>query len=528
VSSKSIARFAVAHLEDVDLVQRYVDELGSDAAGLSPRVAFSPTWVRAKQRGPVGLATYAVRHCTDPATLDKIAHSARRLRVVSALSRNPHLSRDTALYLLEHKTSQLRDGTIRRSLESLLSTYERTDPTTAVARANELLSAYDPMTSRTNKTTTSTIVSLLSILGPKAPHYANKFLDVTLAANDLTLATALLVLHYRQNTATTPGTLNPGTLIDPLDLLHTIPEDQRPEVIKSVLGDDALLTYVPFLTRATQQGAVTRETLFDLNFATELIATVTDPLKAFTTRWQEPYTCWTPEALELLLTDSRWNYMLVSHTLSDAQVDTLIDNIAKDKWPDILKLCSPGAPRNRHVVERLLREAPAQSLALRLEDVQHVLRACTTDDTELIALLASRCRPSALLAYLTGRWQIRHQVILPEAGDILELFMTAGSPDDWGQQIMDRIARDSSFRERMGTDYVRSLVDHLPGTAYAALSVAPFDDYVYERLSNSGANPGMFLDMIAEQPNQSLTHLVRVLTAFARVSNDSSTGPELL
>jgi hypothetical protein len=99
--STKVVRAAIEVTRDPTLAASLIDTLRPYEHLTKPRVALPPTWVLSHlSRAP--LASFSVEHCDDPRTLRHVAKTERRVSVLRALLKNPHLPKSTRAKIREH------------------------------------------------------------------------------------------------------------------------------------------------------------------------------------------------------------------------------------------------------------------------------------------------------------------------------------------------------------------------------------------------------------------------------------------
>lgn len=107
--SISTAQLALRNTTDARLAMNLATQLQANVGDVTLPVVFPPTWVLAQQRRSVALATFAIRHCNDPATLDKITRRSQlRNKVAEALITNLATPTEAVDHIVS--TSRLADN----------------------------------------------------------------------------------------------------------------------------------------------------------------------------------------------------------------------------------------------------------------------------------------------------------------------------------------------------------------------------------------------------------------------------------
>jgi hypothetical protein len=481
-----VATLALTNTLDPDLAARMADHLNTRATGVVPKVSFPSAWVLAKQKGLVEMAVYAITYCEDPATLALIERSARRVGVRHALAANPHLSVATVQHMLEWDKQHHNWGVVGALT---LRELDRTRPTADQALSTLLES---PITSEQKS-------DLLRLLGSLVPDeravWAERLLTKVISERPapLWLVEHLLRLRYHSRSYDScklgedPVVWNAPRLLDALD----------PESRKSLLR--ALLTSM--LRRSSQTEP------YGADVASYFIKFV-DPAAFISSSYSQSAEWFDEAGVSLLVADPKWNHIMAHHVMTDEQYFTYLANTPPKLYPKLLSERSLSRPRVKAIVDLLpqdtMLEDPKQALAIR--------QVCADEHDELLTWLVAHLQGDALTMYVRGDWAAGSVPAIPDIRQVSNLLAHPSLENVNQGEVLYVALRN----QRLPTEYLKALVDVIPGAFIQALAYPEMSQYIYERLSTCNVSIELALEQLSTNPKVPLGILVTRLSAFSR------------
>jgi hypothetical protein len=230
----------------------------------------------------------------------------------------------------------------------------------------------------------------------------------------------------------------------------------------------------------------------------------------------------TPAAIEMAFNDHAWRQVLNLATLSDVQVQTLIDQTAPallGELPDLLWR-EDDYPR----AEMLLRAVPdGVILEGPTRGFNHMVRAIfQAGSDELVDLLLAHCSDEQLFGLVTAEYdyEVDGSSNLPPVRFLAKIIDRLGDQLN-SEHVISTLRTNSVSQEyRRPLDYACELLLRVPGAAYDLDGndnsfFRDLDGYIFQCLSSTGLDIEMALNMFSSQPEASLAQMVTTLKALA-------------
>jgi hypothetical protein len=464
---------------------KYADQLGNLMVGYEPRVAFPPKWVLAKQKASAKIAAYAVLHCNDVPTLNSLATSpsvTKRISVLEALHANKNLPAKTKTAVL----SMIKQHYNPSPLSTLTSITDAFTEAIATMSCPDDLDAFDEPLMHL-QVTPAVIDGLFNELVSTHPIWA--------ALSYIASKTGVTDMNTYHE-FWTKGTVTPV------------------EALAKLLGPDQHRVLHDLLHLATDNYFTK---LFDAKIDDDLVLLMmrsVDPSTVKTSRGEPLYArpTFTDAATELLLGDRAWHNILWYQELNANQMKRLIADTPASRRVLLLGI----AHEDHAIVEAILSSLPADAIIDDTAGVEAVLRTLEYRGDPLFELMLSHCSGYMVLDYLTGGWQIGRASVLPSVDRIPEL--SARTKGIATTTVIEHLHTTLGFQYRPSRNYQNAIIDHLPGALEYVLTEKSHNEYVYERLSTTGASPELVLDQLVFASGSTLNNLCDVLSALVRVA----------
>ena len=490
--SQKILAFTLRQTDDPVKAARMATLLGEAMVDVRPLTSFPPEWVLAQQKSSAPVAAYAVRFCDDLETLATIAFKAKRLTVLRALAANPHL--DLASLAWVRKLGEEKgDWNISRAYQTRSAV-----PTGSALR----LTTADVLADPHHYLNAVNRAEVLELIGHNATtgDQIEAIVEAALAVDASWLVCEHLNSKFGWGHSRHSGLATAE--VDVQKALRVIGTEQLPEFLTTLVSR-ALDQYSAFPTPA-----------FDVAMA-EQVMTHVNPAKILAGSSKRRRTnAFSPESLDLLLSNRDWLHVVKAHHLTDTQFQKTLELSAPTDLVEMIAHTENSPQRVRSLLVALQPETTLSST-----DVATLLTAVTGRHDSLVTELVHRSGMSALTEYLAGRWDIKGVTpvrLMPSTQELPALVERLSELAlDKSQAIDARfiMSNITSLRPAPPLEYVHQLIELVPDMAAAAIGTR-YEGQVYARLS-SCQNIELALEQFSNNPSTPLGQLVRTADLLA-------------
>jgi hypothetical protein len=498
ISTKTLL-FGLQHTTDVGEAERLADMLGERVEKASTDVWLSPEWVTAHAKGSAIVARFAIGHCNDSATLDRIAAREKRVAVARKLSYNEFLSDEAYTAMLGRFSSNAR-----REMESA-----RRSCLAPVLSDEEQFSAFisDPDTFRNfaNSHLQKGVVRHLKAFLDTVENPVERFLTANAASGDREGACYFLGAYYG---------LSGG---DP-EILKDL--SWTPEYMLSLLDDmDKKTVLAWFLEKFLHWSTAEPIRLVELPMM-ELILEHVDPTELFvnlisrtdfSNTGEEPRVLFSDEALGVLIGADGWINMLAQSVLSDDQFEELLMHTPPEHVAPLFRLLQGSATR----LEKLL-DVVRNATTIDFDGARMALEALSDPEDLLIGKVMALSNDEVITFYLSGLLNVSGKDLFCAPAKIPAYLKSISDEEHGHAAVLDLVL---GRLDRLDAEHLYSLIDHLKGFANRIIEHDTVGSaYVYERLASTGADLAICLEQLDRATNVGLVDLCAMLTNFVKMS----------
>lgn len=502
MNEDSAAKFVLAHTTDPEVAARLVEVLGVKATEVKLSVALPAPWVKSKQKANARLAAFACANCDDPATLDEIASTTTRLKVMAAIFDNPHALSST---------------------KELLLTKEGFPPAKRSSRAEYSKEVLDRVTASVNATLAASTYTR-KVDGVLEKVFRADYRRLTLSLNRAGIPSSAIdslyaTLYKKAPTETFTSVLlshcgvESSLMFAPFWWKLSKPlEDLMSSVPAGVLSS-ALETLLSYITSNGYNNTTSKR--IPLAVTTAIMSSF-DPGKVKMPVRSASYqkAAFDDESFELLRLSTAWAPLLNYHSPTSRQIAALAGSTSPSGYLDLLSLYA-GSPE---AVEHLL---PLLGPSQVISDpglLRYILMSIPDDNSPLLGVLYEHVTEELLLGLVFGDWSVNQRYILPTPKEIPHIAARLGSPRlSLVATGLNRLMSHVMVVHYSPRDYIDHIIDVVPGVAQCLLQDSRYSSYIYQRLIATGASPQLIADQLALAPALALDDLCNTLAALARV-----------
>jgi hypothetical protein len=485
-TTQDVARFMLARVTSPDDAAHFADVLGGDMTEVHPRACFPSYWVRARNAAAPDIAIYANSHCDDPDLLAEIAATAIAkvdVQLLDSLIENKYLREGSRQSIRNFMESLGTDqsgisGYIRSRVNQLV--YHESHEIGCLAEVNELLDI-----EQTDPNLVDEILVHLNKVIP-AGWIPKTYLATRFGLNRTPYYYPFWLRGQRSLTDTL-ALLDPGT---------------RRVVIAELM---AIIT--DLMAPQTSSERVSLE-FTELIMNTLSSKDVSSPVK-LNYRTRDTFS---PEAIDLLMSSPEWRHLLLYQSLNPAQLAEFIDlNPLADA--QAMLLLTHG---NRECLDLITSKLPPDIIITDSRAADAVMRCLKDTSDPYFTWLLEHVAPEIIVSYLLNSYPLGSKRAMLGPKDVKALAARV-SGEDFAQRQTELTMFFDQQRTKTDISYRQAVAEYFPGAFSVAIGNAEMADYVYERLTSSGADSDTIADQLVNVSDTSLSNLVNVLAAATRV-----------
>ena len=504
---EEFAAFVLVSTDDPVIAAATADLLGEEAVGHVPRVALPPVWVEKAQDRPPAFAAWAVTHCDDPATLERIARSTTSHEVATKLAQlGPS---KVAVSFLQRLAL---DGDSRPLAERLaLSNSPLHTKKARLAFMEACLK--DP--SSINPSSYTDLTRALTDSFPHPEYLSDLILACARSGAPLALSLVSEALDYLsgKHDRSIPWQELTATIDDILTALAPANATlQATRLLTEILHPDTI-----YLIPLDMLKSILKHLDPDTIFAALLPEDPED---------YEASSSFTRESLDYILDTKEWHRLLLGQPLPEdlfiKALSTPLDlPIALDLFlfAPISTTCITAFASFIEELTPAQREL-AKTFLEGLDLPDTAFRRATYPDQVLIDAVYSLTYGTDLVHALSGDFTCADHLAVPSIETIPRLAQRLTEED-----LPDLSIADRAMENFTSLDYALAIIDAVPGEIYQFIQnmpdfsgpSTPIDRYIYKRLADAsrGKDPSFALQCLAENQLLSLDELCSTMASLA-------------